>query len=789
MLTWFNNLRMGTKLIGTFLVVTILVGGILGILGYYNLNNVNAILLTITDQNVPSIKYATAVERFALRTIMDEKLYLLNANNANVDVTQYYNSAMNNINEIIAALDEVDRVATQYNDQDLLAKSKEVRTVTEQYRQYYQDGAAKLTENSALQVTMADKGNTVTSLAQGYYSEVVGKTDSESMAALPIVIDIWDTALRTRLSQNKYILYKDQAFLDAMNTDLAHLDTLYNDLEKVTTSSANLDRIKQARTATAEFSQAATAWLAKDAELTAVLKNMSEIGTKVQENAMAAEDAGWAAAEASKTTSTGVVSTALTLTIVAVIAAVIIGAILGVTISRSITQPMDIVVTTARALSVGDLQRELSAEVKDQVRKRDDEIGDVGKAFDNLINYMQEMGNAANLIAENDLTQKIKPKSEKDELGNAIAQMIANLSRSVGMVAESANNLTSASSQLAAAANQAGQATNQIASTVQQVAKGTAQQAESVNKTASSVEQMGRAIDGVAKGAQEQASAVGKASNITSQITTAITQVSGNAQAVTRDSAAAADAARKGAVTVQETIQGMEAIKTKVGLSAQKVQEMGQRSDQIGTIVEAIEDIASQTNLLALNAAIEAARAGEHGKGFAVVADEVRKLAERASSATKEIGGLIKGIQTTVAEAVNAMNEGAREVEIGVARANGAGQALNDILKAAEAVYQQADQAASASQRMNVAANRTGLFDGLGLGCGGREHRRHRRNGCLLHRSHPIDREHRLDFRRKLGCHRAGFRLGRRNVRPGGRSDRLSPIPGRDGPHPAGCGG
>jgi methyl-accepting chemotaxis protein len=132
---------------------------------------------------------------------------------------------------------------------------------------------------------------------------------------------------------------------------------------------------------------------------------------------------------------------------------------------------------------------------------------------------------------------------------------------------------------------------------------------------------------------------------------------------------------------------------------------MGDRSDQIGAIVETIDDIASQTNLLALNAAIEAARAGEHGKGFAVVADEVRKLAERSSVATKEIGGLIKGIQKTVNEAVVAMSESAGEVEVGVTQANNAGHALESIVAAADAVYQQADQATKAAEKMNLAAN------------------------------------------------------------------------------------
>jgi methyl-accepting chemotaxis protein len=136
------------------------------------------------------------------------------------------------------------------------------------------------------------------------------------------------------------------------------------------------------------------------------------------------------------------------------------------------------------------------------------------------------------------------------------------------------------------------------------------------------------------------------------------------------------------------------------------MQEMGNRSSQIGNIVETIEDIASQTNLLALNAAIEAARAGEQGRGFAVVADEVRKLAEKSASATRDISGLIRGIQQSVKEAIEAMEVGAREVDLGVSRAGEAGKALQDILSAAEAVRQQTEEAAREAVTMHSAANK-----------------------------------------------------------------------------------
>jgi methyl-accepting chemotaxis protein len=386
-----------------------------------------------------------------------------------------------------------------------------------------------------------------------------------------------------------------------------------------------------------------------------------------------------------------------TISISIIVLSIFLVSLVAFLVARKITQPVKLMVNVANRLALGDVSQTLDYMSKD-------EYGILADSMRLMINYQKEMAGVAKSISNGELTENIQPKSDKDNLGHAFKEMIESLRTTIQHVAQNAKNLMLASEQLSTAASQAGQATSQIAITVQQVARGIIMEAESVGSTSTSVEKMSHTITAVARGSQEQANAIGRVSLVASRIGSAIEQVTSNAQSVTRDSAQAASYSRDGAKTVDETIAGMEAIRSKVGLSATKVEEMGLRSEEIGAIVKTIEDIASQTNLLALNAAIEAARAGEQGKGFAVVADEVRKLAERSSLATKEIATLIKGIQKTVDEAVGAMKASATEVEAGVARANSAGTVLGNILLAAESVYKQAEEAGDAAAKVSVAA-------------------------------------------------------------------------------------
>lgn len=260
----------------------------------------------------------------------------------------------------------------------------------------------------------------------------------------------------------------------------------------------------------------------------------------------------------------------------------------------------------------------------------------------------------AEQASQGDLTGRV-PITSADELGqmgSAFNTFLDNLNSMIGQTAQVASTVAAAAEELSVNGTQVSQASRE--------------QANQSTQVASAVEEMSATANEMARNAQVMAQ-------------TAL-ELSGTAM--------------KGGEVVANSMRGMEAVASTMQVSADRIQNLGQRSQEIGEIIRVIEDIADQTNLLALNAAIEAARAGEQGRGFAVVADEVRKLAERTGKATKEIAGVIETVQAGTKEAVNSMEAGTTEVQVGMDLVNEAGARLNEIVDGVQRVTTMVQQLA-----------------------------------------------------------------------------------------------
>jgi methyl-accepting chemotaxis protein len=275
-----------------------------------------------------------------------------------------------------------------------------------------------------------------------------------------------------------------------------------------------------------------------------------------------------------------------------------------------------------------------------------------------IIARLRDFSGVIDRVAGNDLTAccDIRDRDEIDAMGRKFNQMVDAMRGIISAIVQSAQQLAAASTQLRATAEQIATASEEVAS--------------QTNTVATAGEEMSSTSNDIARNCC-------MAADVSQQ---------------------SIQSATSGAQVVSETINGMSVIADRVRRTSGSIEALGTRSEQIGAIIGTIEDIADQTNLLALNAAIEAARAGEQGRGFAVVADEVRALAERTTKATKEIGGMIKAIQNDTGEAVKVMEEGVHEVEKGAVSSQKSGQALEEILQRINEVAMQINQIATAAE-------------------------------------------------------------------------------------------
>jgi methyl-accepting chemotaxis protein len=444
------------------------------------------------------------------------------------------------------------------------------------------------------------------------------------------------------------------------------------------------------------------------------------------------------------------VSSILSRTIIFIITGMIVGALAFIItffkIIPTLTEPIKKFKELLHEYSLGDFEQKMNS-------RNNDEFGQMAAMLNKLRDSQLEKIEAAEKIASGDLNHKINSLSENDSLSKSFEKMVDNLSKLVleikflttasikgnsnargnskvfnGGYKTIVDGMNGTLDAIYAPINESIDALEKIADgdfrvkitkeysgdhekiknsinnvsnclgrTIAEVSQAVVAAASSANQISSSSEEM-------AVGAQEQSTQASEVASAVNQMSKTISETTKNTTTAAEASKNAGLVAKEGGKVVDRTIEGMIRISDVVKKSAETLQELGKSSNEIGEIVQVINDIADQTNLLALNAAIEAARAGEQGRGFAVVADEVRKLAERTSKATQEIAVMIKHIQKDTDDAVQSMKQGTKEVENGKMLAEKAGDSLKEIITGAERVANIVTLVAAASEEQSRAS-------------------------------------------------------------------------------------
>ncbi|HEX2826869.1 MAG TPA: methyl-accepting chemotaxis protein [Burkholderiales bacterium] len=336
------------------------------------------------------------------------------------------------------------------------------------------------------------------------------------------------------------------------------------------------------------------------------------------------------------------------------LAAVVLSALAAFLIARGISRPLRQLTEVAEAITGGNL------DVKFEVSARADEVGVLSRAFDRMTKALRRMATMAEQIAAGDLRMRIEPQSADDVLGHAFVRMSENLREQIGALVESANVL--------------GTAANEIVASTSQLAASASEAAAAVSETTTTVEEVRQ----------------------TAQISTQ------KAKLVSDSAQSAAQNSRSGSKSAEDVAAGMQRISVQMEGIAASMMRLSEQGQAIGQIMASVEDLAAQSNLLAVNAAIEAAKAGEHGKGFGVVAQEVKSLAEQSRQATHQVRAILGDIQKATASAVMATEEGAKAVSAGTRQTELAGGAIQALTVSVSDAAQAATQIAASSQQQLV---------------------------------------------------------------------------------------
>jgi len=349
-----------------------------------------------------------------------------------------------------------------------------------------------------------------------------------------------------------------------------------------------------------------------------------------------------------------------------------------VMVKKSIVEPIEQMVRIAKEIQEGNLSPVIDMEPSDN------EIGSMVGSFKMMVQTtfppIQRLTETSETVASGDLSKVIELKSTGDvqKLIESFKLMLNSLRDIVTDVRETSSLVSTTSDSLASISEEMNSTTEEVSTAIQRIASGSQHQAERIKEVVKIVGDQLTSVEQVVSSAESAADASTKASEV----------------------------AQKGGDSAQVALQKMREIQAVVDGATEIVRKLGERTKEIHQIVNVITNIAQQTNLLALNAAIEAARAGEHGRGFAVVADEVRKLAEGSGRAASQISVLVDQIETETRKAVDQMENGAKDVSVGATVIDSALASLEDIAATIEETAAMVEEITAATEEQKASAER-----------------------------------------------------------------------------------
>jgi len=359
--------------------------------------------------------------------------------------------------------------------------------------------------------------------------------------------------------------------------------------------------------------------------------------------------------------------------------ATLVAVLLAFVAARIIVKPVLNLASTAQLIAQGDLTQRTAVDTGDEIGTLGDSFnamaGNLERTVKSLMQSQQKLKSVVDTVGSRSRTVI----DRVDEQRSIIDETYHSIDKLNGGVRKITDNVEA----LSASSEETSSSMLEMVASMEEVSRHTDTLFDSVEETASATTQMVSSISEVDQNVIYLTNFVTETSSSMVEMSASIAQVETNAARSYDLTLAVADAAESGMRAVRETIEGMEQIRKSVIESNLVVSRLGERSEAIGKILNVIDDVAEQTNLLALNAAILAAQAGEYGKGFSVVAAEIRELSERTASSTREIGSLIKSVQAEVGNAQKTMSSGTKLVEEGVSKSHDAGKALNNILDSA----------------------------------------------------------------------------------------------------------